>query len=165
MKIGSHILSLVLWILSVGNFFCRAQLPTFEDSIDCGDIVMGETTSDEGEQYYLFNIDNGSIYLFADSCLSDFDTVIAIYDYDMNEIAKDTGDSQSNALCNDYQARLFYGPLLNGMYVLEISGFFGATGNYTVEMNCYTIISQTCYVCIFSSTSIIMHLLSIRYKL
>ena len=135
----------ILWILLETIFCIKAQLPTFEDSINCGDTLIGETISKtESEHYYLFNIYNATIYLYADSCESEYDTIITLYDYNMNEIASDDG---TNSNCDNYQAQLFYGPItLNGMYIIKISGYRSAFGNYTVEMNCYSTISQTYYL-------------------
>eukprot|EP01084_Bolivina_argentea_P002505 4628_1 len=138
-SICSSILSLILL-----STFCNAQSLSVEGVINCGDVVDGETTKSDNTHYYLLNVYNDSIYLFADSCESNYDSDIYLYDENMDLLIFNDFSEWDD--CGKYQSHLFYGPLSTGMYIVAITGFEHSYGNYSMEIYCTSADTDTYFV-------------------
>ena len=119
-------------------FCCYGQWPPlFQDNITCGDVVHGTTTENDTIHYYRFLSGlNHSIYLEANTCntVTNFETLIILYDSNGKFLLPNNKDYS----CSYGSVRLTYGPLLvNEEYIIRIGGWYGAYGNYSVQIWCF----------------------------
>lgn len=109
------------------------------DIIKCNDKITGSTIyPNDVIQYYLFHTDKNLSSIYLDSCNSDFDSDIYIFDGDYNYILyRDTGSCDVEWDLYLWQFTVSYGPIFAGDYLLlAITGFQGKTGYYEMELTC-----------------------------
>ena len=92
-----------------------------------------DLSSDEDIDYYVFEIPASlhgleiSIDVDAESLGSDLDSYLTIYDEEGYEIGyADDTDGADPALS---------GPLMEGLYYIEVQGYWGSTGSYTLKVD------------------------------
>eukprot|EP01084_Bolivina_argentea_P192170 329965_1 len=123
--------------MNSSNIFSTTSEPTLQpttneslyDFIYCGDTVSGHTIAEYDINYYLFEIVNDSSVLF-DSCLSDYDTYIYLFDDNATLLTEcdDCGSCGSRAQ--------LYVSMGSGYYWLGIGGYSTNFGAYHIQVTC-----------------------------
>lgn len=108
-----------------------------EGSIKCDQTILGQTNDaadnygeDSNEHFYAFSLNTRDRIQF-DSCNSDFDTIIRIYDAKTHDEVAFNDDSNS---CGS-QANITMS-LARGDYYVLIEGFGNNVGSYELNMKC-----------------------------
>jgi len=128
------------------NDFCEGALP-----IACGETITGSTdgaTPDTGAPecsgvsitapgvWYTFTDDSGLITDYTVSlCDSDYDTKLSVYSGDCGTLVCEAGNDDSCGSDGLKSEASFQGDG-NTTYYILVHGFGGATGNYSLNVNC-----------------------------
>ena len=118
-----------------------ADVQFYDGTIDCGQLVAGDTMDEgshrgheSGDHIYYFTVPDGQIINAEfDSCASDFDTHLRVFDHGLEvEYADcdDCGGCTNRAVLNV--------ALEEGEYALLVEGYWYSEGNYQVQMTCTT---------------------------
>ena len=108
-----------------------------EDTIECGETVTGNTENGidtisnpniSPEHFFSFSISRETAVTF-DSCTSEFDTFITVFDNTFNKLAfnDDSDCGNKSVLSINLEA---------GEYYMMIEGYYYYSGPYTIEMVC-----------------------------
>lgn len=101
---------------------------TISGYLQCGASITGETTSSENHYYEFDNKDAGNV-IGISLCGSSYDTYLYLRDAGFNLIA--TNDDSCG-----YQSEIVAELSSTDIYYIEVSGYGGAYGPYTMDINC-----------------------------
>ena len=122
---------------SIGS--CTNSTGTYDfliqQTVDCGSHVDGQTTALDNPHYFAFNNQNLGNRLEIDLCGSSYDTYL--YFRNATNLLKSNDD-----FCG-LQSGMKTRPLSVGIHYIEINGFFGETGNYSLQVDCSITSSPT----------------------
>ena len=118
-----------------------ADIQFYDGNVECGDAIVGDTVGEgshrgheSGDHIYYFSVPDGeTVHIEFDSCASDFDTHLRVFDHDLTaEYAEcdDCGECDNRSVLN-----VALGP---GDYALLVEGYWYAEGSYRVQMTCTT---------------------------
>eukprot|EP01084_Bolivina_argentea_P063705 116259_1 len=117
-----------------------------EGEIQCGQVKTGQLHSHSDIGYYYFNLSTNVSSVFFDSCGSDYDTSLYLFDITYNQLHM--ADDEGNC---GYAAQLLVFNLKSNEYILGISGSGSdlghAYGNWKVSVNCDTKSNSFCGGC------------------
>ena len=117
------------------------------ETIECGETISGSTIApNDVIQYFQFETHQNLSTIIISTCwFSDYDTDIFLYDKDYNILAYNDYNPNYISYCSDYQSRYASGPLNAGEYIIGITGYHGARGNYDLVLSCVDYIpSDSC---------------------
>lgn len=111
----------------------------YDGNVECGDTIEGDTFEEgshrgheSGDHIYYFSVPTGeTINVEFDSCASDFDTHLRVFDHDLTEEyaeCDDCGECDNRSVLNV--------ALSTGEYALLVEGYWYAEGRYQVQMIC-----------------------------
>ena len=112
---------------------------SIETTITCNSYISGTIASSNDIKYHLFDNtiigNNETLSVLLDLCpssnASTFDTIIYLYDYELNIL--NMNDNSNN--CNNYQSQLLFKPI-NNQYLIGIGGSNSEFGTYRMKVSC-----------------------------
>lgn len=124
-------------LIILGIVLCNALNSniSIEATFSCNSYTSGSITPSHDTIFYLFNNSeqeyNESYSVLFDLCPSTFDTILYLYDQDLNELyCNDDSDS-----CNGHQSQLlFY--LSQPLYIIQIGGHNSEFGTFYLNITC-----------------------------
>ena len=145
---GEYVLVVEGWSSNEGNYSvsmaCQNEtedIAYFDGSMSCGDRVNGSTFNAgshvgaaSGDHIYYFQVlEPGLANVVFDSCGSNFDTWLKIFDHNLRTEyfhCDDCGSCGTSAVIDT-------GFLAPGEYAVVIEGWSSSEGNYTLSMECF----------------------------
>ncbi|KAG8468811.1 hypothetical protein KFE25_007329 [Diacronema lutheri] len=115
----------------------------------CGDRIMDDSLAGDGsgDHYFQFTAPSSGGSLTADTCLSHFDTKLAIFDTPFCPGSSETqlafSDDDNGTLCGSYSdpsslnSVIYDFPMVpSKTYMIKVEGFGSSDGEYDLELNC-----------------------------
>jgi hypothetical protein len=115
------------------------EIQYFDGNVECGEVIEGDTLGEgshrgheSGDHIYYFTVPEGApINVEFDSCASDFDTHLRVFNHDL------TGEYAECDDCGGCDNRAVLNVALDaGNYALLVEGYWYSEGFYRVEMIC-----------------------------